>query len=811
MTTNSGADALMDRLAKKLVAFRASLFGVGVLLVLAAFPFARTTESDLSVQSLFSRDDPRLLLYNRTAFEFGGEATVLAVYRDPEALTAAGLDRLISIRRELAAVPFVNSALCLSDLPHPRDPSLSSEAGRLAREFTESIIQRDFTGAANRIRTWKPKMLAEWFQNASPGELDRLRQEVLSTELYRNAFIAERGDVVAVLLQLDRSAMASGAIERTVESLRTIIRTSPREPGHLVGAPVMINDVYSYLTEDASRLQWASTLTMLLVIGVLFRNIRWTILPLLVVAAAVVWTRAFMKVLDIRQSLIASMTESLVTVIGVAAVVHVAVFFVEDASEHGGRRLDVRQALERTLSRILGSFFWTCVITAVGFASLFVARIRPVTEYAAVMTAAALFVGVASILFIPGAALIGRRWISATPRTTWADASLGAGLGWIVRFVGLHATTVVVTLTAGMAVAAVGFRWLSLETEFTKNFRTDAPILASYNFVESNLGGVGVLEVVFTANEVTPKLLQNMRQAAEEIRALPLVSKVNGLHDVVDFAANLVGLAPVFHSPWRDWFKAEFVDRSLLAVFRRLPNGQAKRLLDAFWNPAPGRLRMLIRVQERHDIGSKATLLVKLREIVQRRFGPSAEPTGIFVLLVFLVDTLVQDQWTAVLASAIGVICTASLAFASPRLGLVAFAPKLVLVAAVIGAMGWLGMKVNVATAMIGSVSMGLVVAFSVPYLNRFRQERRHGAPFYLALSRTHRSAGKAMIFANMALMLGFLVLATSRFIPAVHFGFLVSVAILGGVIGNLLLLPVLLRFVYLQPPPTEEEMDAAE
>jgi len=801
----------MNRLARKLVAFRAWLFGVGVLLVAAAIPFARTTQSDLSVQSLFSPDDPRLLLYNRTALEFGGEATVLAVYRDPEALTAAGLDRLLLIRRELAAIPFVNSALCLSDLPHPRDPLLSSEADRLARGVVERIAKRDFTGAADRICVWQPKTLAEWFRNASPGEIDHLRREILSTELYRNAFIAEGGDVVAVLLQLDRTAMASGAIERTVESLRRIVRTSPPEPGHLVGAPVMINDVYSYLTEDASRLQWASTLTMLAVIGVLFRNIRWTILPLLVVAAAVVWTRAFMKVLDMRQSLIASMTESLVTVIGVAAVVHVAVFFVEDASEHHGLRLDVREAFERTLSHILGSFFWTCVITAVGFASLFVARVRPVTEYAAVMTAAALFVGAASILFIPGAALMGRRWISATPRSTWADASLGAGLGWIVRFVGLHATTVVVTLTAGMAIAAVGFRWLSLETEFTKNFRADAPILASYNFVESHLGGVGVLEVVFSAEHATPSLLQEMRDAAEEIRRLPLVSKVNGLHDVVDFGANLVGLVPVVHSPWRDWFKAEFVDRSILAIFRRLPDGQVKRLTDAFWNPTAGRMRMMIRVQERHDIGSKASLLVKLREIVQRRFGPSAEPTGIFVLLVFLVDTLVQDQWTAVLASAVGVIFTASLAFMSLRLGMVAFAPKLVLVAAVIGAMGWLGMKVNVATAMIGSVSMGLVVAFSVPYLNRFRQERRDGAPFYLALSRTHRSAGKAMIFANMALMLGFLVLGTSRFIPAVHFGFLVSIAILGGVIGNLLLLPVLLRLVYLQPPPTEEEMEQVD
>ena len=801
----------MERFAKWLVDLRAWLFAVGLTFVVAAIPLARIGVSDLSVQSLFAADDPRLLLYNRTAAEFGGEATVLAVYHDPDAISAAGLARLAEVRRQLAAVPFVNSALCLADLPHPRDPSLASEALSALGETIAQLVHGELRSAANRLKAWRPRTLLEWFERANASETRNLREQILGTELYRDAFISADGEVVAVLLQLDRTAMASGAIERTIESLRRIVEIAPPEPGHLVGAPVMINDVYSYLTEDASRLQWASTLTMLVVIGLLFRNVRWTILPLLVVAAAVVWTRAFMQVLAIKQSLIASMTESLVTVIGVAAVVHVAVFFGEDAAEQRAGPLDVRLALERTLARIVGSFSWACVITAVGFASLFVARIRPVREYAAVMTAAALFVGIASILLIPGGALLGRRWVSATPRTTWADEQLGAGLGWIVGFVGRHAVTVLLAIMLAMGAAAVGFRWLSLETEFTKNFRADAPILTSYNFVESHLGGVGVLEVVFSADHVTPDLLQSMREASKEIRRLPMVTKVNGLHDVIDFGATFLGVAPGVHSPWRDWFKSEFVDRAFLAVLHRLPDGPAKRLVNGFWNPAAGRLRLLVRVREKQDVGSKTALLAGLREIIQRYFGPSAEPTGIFVLLVFLVDTLIQDQWFAVGAATVGVIATASLAFGSLRLGLVAFAPKLVLVAAVIGAMGWLGMKVNVATAMIGSVAMGLVVAFSVPYLNRFRQERRAGAPFYVALSRTHRTAGKAMVFANMALMLGFLVLALSRFIPAVHFGFLVSVAILGGVIGNLFLLPVLLRFAYWQPAPTEEEIAEVE
>jgi predicted RND superfamily exporter protein len=289
---------------------------------------------------------------------------------------------------------------------------------------------------------------------------------------------------------------------------------------------------------------------------------------------------------------------------------------------------------------------------------------------------------------------------------------------------------------------------------------------------------------------------------------------------VVDFAERLLGNQRLFQSTdahgialfgfpphdaapeWSRRLTQGLMERTVLGALRTLSTGQVKSIVGNFWNADAQRMRLILRVQEQRAVEGKAVLVQDVTAVAKKHLGPSAQPTGIFVLLVFLIETLVADQWTAVAVSAGGVVVMASLAFRSLRLGLVAFAPKIVLVFAVIGTMGWLGLKVNVATAMIGSVSMGLVVAFSVPYLSRFLQERRAGTPFYTALSRTHGSAGKAMVFANLALMLGFLVLGFSRFVPTVHFGLLVSVAILGGVVGNLVLLPVLLRLVYLVPAP---------
>jgi predicted RND superfamily exporter protein len=58
------------------------------------------------------------------------------------------------------------------------------------------------------------------------------------------------------------------------------------------------------------------------------------------------------------------------------------------------------------------------------------------------------------------------------------------------------------------------------------------------------------------------------------------------------------------------------------------------------------------------------------------------------------------------------------------------------------------------------------------------------------------QSVGQAVIFSTLALIVGFTVLISSQFVPTVYFGALVSLAMLGGLLGNLIVLPLLLSWV---------------
>jgi hypothetical protein len=55
---------------------------------------------------------------------------------------------------------------------------------------------------------------------------------------------------------------------------------------------------------------------------------------------------------------------------------------------------------------------------------------------------------------------------------------------------------------------------------------------------------------------------------------------------------------------------------------------------------------------------------------------------------------------------------------------------------------------------------------------------------------------GRAVVFSTLALVVGFGTLCLSQFVPTIYFGVLVGLTMLGGLFGNLVVLPLLLILV---------------
>jgi uncharacterized protein len=270
--------------------------------------------------------------------------------------------------------------------------------------------------------------------------------------------------------------------------------------------------------------------------------------------------------------------------------------------------------------------------------------------------------------------------------------------------------------------------------------------------------------------------------------------QVVGLADAVQ-AANAASPVSLERLP-------SLVRKRVIAVALNEMEGRMPVFYGALYSSEPGGegryLRIMLRASERQSSQQKRRIIAQVEKIASEEF-PRAEVTGFFVLLTHLIDSIIQDQWRTFAFATTAIFLMMAVAFRSPTLALVSLAPNVLPILMVMGGMGWLagfGFKINMGSAMIAAVSIGMSIDSSIHYVLSFRRARAAGKSKREALAQTQQSVGLAASFATLALVAGFAVLAASQFVPTVYFGVLVSLAMFGGLLGNLVMLPILLTLV---------------
>lgn len=771
---------LRTRLADVLVRYWRFLLPAALILVAVAFPLARKLELDRSVESLYPPDDPILLDYRRSKRSFGGDEFAVVAFTDPALFNAErnqiseeSAARVRELSKRLSEIEGVNPG-STQDLANLTDRARSlavKKAKVQAKDIPVSFLRRRYVIEAEKTALRRMHLLVE------------------------GVLIGEDKETTTVILRLLPEDESSVPRAETIAEIRRIAAEFERKHNlttAVVGEPIQVHDMFEYVDEDGTTMFYWSLAALSAVILFLFRSLRWVLLPVLIVVATIVWTRALLVLSGMQLSMVSSMMNSLVTIIGVATVMHITVHYREQRQQ---RERD--NALRTTLRNLLPAVFWTCATTAVGFAALLSSEITPVRSFGLMLATATMIVLVAVTAVLPGGALLGR--FDADPKFTFAENKLADFLATTATTVRRHPKTVSLATAAVFGFALFGFTRLEVETDFSENFRESSPIVRSLNFVETRLGGAGTWEVNFPA----PKDLRNTDPAVQQ-RNKEYLAKVhkltetlrerfvnNGNGEVTKIGSLTDGLkmlsAPLFLS----------LEEQLDGLDELHPE-----FIPSLYDAEAGRMRIVLRGRERQQSAEKLKVIGQVQQIAEewadedlKEQFPAAAPktTGLYVLLANLIQNLLDDQWKSLFWASLGIVIMMTIAFRSPVIGLLLLLPNTFPIVLVIGGIGWLGIPVNIATAMIASVSIGLTVDFSIHYLHGYRRARDAGMSIDESLRTTLQNVGRALVFSNLALVVGFSVLTVSHFIPLVYFGILVSFAMVGGLIGDLVLLPLIL------------------
>jgi len=171
----------------------------------------------------------------------------------------------------------------------------------------------------------------------------------------------------------------------------------------------------------------------------------------------------------------------------------------------------------------------------------------------------------------------------------------------------------------------------------------------------------------------------------------------------------------------------------------------------------------------------------------------SAIYTGVVPLVYKAQRTLLESLqesigWAFVLIALVMIVL-----LRSPTAGLFSMLPNIFPVVIIFGAMGWVGIAVDIGSMMTASVAMGIAVDDTIHFLTWFRWGLDQGMHRRRAIRVAFHRVAPAMMQTTAIAGFGLAIFAFSTFTPTQRFGYLMLFMLVVALIGDLIFLPALL------------------
>ena len=166
-----------------------------------------------------------------------------------------------------------------------------------------------------------------------------------------------------------------------------------------------------------------------------------------------------------------------------------------------------------------------------------------------------------------------------------------------------------------------------------------------------------------------------------------------------------------------------------------------------------------------------------------------------FVLIAIVMIVILRSPWPDLRgrSAAGGIFSLIATIVRSLVTGLTSMVPNIFPVVLIFGAMGWMGILVDVGSMMTASVALGVAVDDTIHYLTWYRRGLDEGRDRKGAVMLAYERCATAMSQTTLIGGLGLAVFAFSTFTPTQRFGYLMLTLLAAALVGDLIFLPAVL------------------
>jgi predicted RND superfamily exporter protein len=585
---------------------------------------------------------------------------------------------------------------------------------------------------------------------------------------------------------------------------------------HLGGVPMIVSDSIDFIRHDLLVFGIAVFVFLVLILSVAFRKPRWVVLPLVTCFATCTIMLGVLGFMGWPVTVVSSNFVPLMLILCLALTLHVIVRYRELHAERPDN--DQLTLVRATVRGIVVPCLYTALTTMVAFGSLIVSNIEPVIDFGWMMV-----MGVA-IAFILSFTLFPAALVMLEPGEPRSRYDLTATItAFFARLITRHSKATMLGFGVLAVICVSGVLRLSVENRFIDYYRENTEIYQGMELIDRELGGTTPLEIIIDAPvadtvEDESRLEDHLEDEYEDefsdyygddseagITATSYwvnsfrMPDVRSIHDFLDgltetgkvlsvatAAAVLEQLDPeIMQDNW-----------GLSIVYRKMPSDIRDFLFSPYLSEDGQQLRFSIRVFESDPTLRRADLIDQIQRYLVDEKGLSEDQvhvSGMLVLYNNMLQSLFRSQILTLGAVFLAIALTFLVLFRSIRVAVIAIVPNVLAAGIVLGVMGWSGIALDIMTITIAAITIGIGVDDTIHYVHRFETEFRVDRDYWAAIKRSHATIGRAMYYTSVTIMLGFSILALSRFVPTIYFGLLTGLAMLIALLANLALLPVLI------------------
>ncbi len=630
-------------------------------------------------------------------------------------------------------------------------------------------------------------------------ELEKFRKSILNDPFFENLLVCDNGTYIisAFLTESasDNNVFFNKELKRIVEPLKSFYEVS------IAGDLVLVNRAEFYLSRDFSTLLIAALIVMLVVLFISFRARRALLLPIMVVLMGVIWTVGFISLAGFKLSVVTCVVPALVLTIGSSYTIHVLNEFFRNAPD--GPTGD-KKWISDAINHVNKTIIMASLTTILGFLSLLAGSQEVIKQFALSVSFGVASTAVLSLFLLPSVFSL-----LNDPKQLHLDVTNDGFLTVFISKTGKYIVKFRFLLIALGLLLGAGTLFLipklTVGSDYYSYFPKGDPVIKELMYVTRMGGGTTWINLTLEAPEGTEGYfgtyqgLELQSRIEEEIKSNPYV------YDVISVVSYLKKINYLRFGNY------EIPSRVGLILL-------LKRTFANMMDTNDGLFKEVTLVEDNYN---KVTFLIRIFD--KNRGIPLAENDfpeflssiddavsiakveniktdlwGIGYVANTVSRILLKDQVATLILSFFLVFLVACIYFKSIYYGLVTIIPLITAVCTNYIFMVLCNIPLDVTTIMVSSVAIGVGVDDAIHFLIQYKvQLKKYPSDIHRVLYNTFKITGRPIVLTTVSIVSGMLVLILASFVPIGYFGILVSIALLGALLGTLFFLPAVLVVMF--------------